>query len=169
MFLTEESLPRRTFLRGMGAAIGLPLLDAMVPAATALAATPAVTPRRFGFMYIPHGADMGSWTPTAAGSGFALSPTLEILDRFKDEMVVVTNLMRAGGLAEMHAAAASGWLSGAIPKRTEGQELSRRHHDRSGAGASARRRFAVPVARVRHRGLHRLRGRLRRPATAAPT
>jgi hypothetical protein len=122
MFLTRKSLPRRTFLRGMGAAIGLPLLDAMIPAATALAATPAVTPRRFGFMYIPHGADMGAWTPTAAGSGFALSPTLQILDRFKDSMVVVTNLMRAGGLAEMHAAAASGWLSGAIPKRTEGQD-----------------------------------------------
>ena len=63
MFITRTALPRRTILRGLGAAIGLPLLDAMVPAATALAATPAVPPKRFGFMYIPHGADMASWTP----------------------------------------------------------------------------------------------------------
>jgi len=123
MFLTKTALPRRTFLRGVGAAIGLPLLDAMVPAATALAATPANTPRRFGFMYVPHGADMASWTPTTAGTGFALSPTLGVLERHKPSMVVVTNLMRAGGVAEMHAAAASGWLSGAIPKRTEGQDF----------------------------------------------
>jgi hypothetical protein len=121
MFITRTALSRRTMLRGLGAAIGLPLLDAMVPAATALAQTAAVPPRRFGFMYIPHGADMGSWTP-AAGGKLELSPTLSVLDRFQDSMVVVSNLMRAGGVAEMHAAAASGWLSGAIPKRTEGQD-----------------------------------------------
>jgi hypothetical protein len=121
MFITRTALSRRTMLRGLGAAIGLPLLDAMVPAATALAQTAAVPPRRFGFMYIPHGADMGSWTPAASGK-LELSPTLSVLDRFQDSMVVVSNLMRAGGVAEMHAAAASGWLSGAIPKRTEGQD-----------------------------------------------
>ena len=122
MFITRTALPRRTVLRGLGAAISLPLLDAMVPAATALAATPAVTPKRFGFMYIPHGADMASWTPPAGGPLDQLSPSLSVLERFKDSMVVVTNLMRAGGVAEMHAAAASGWLSGAVPKRTEGQD-----------------------------------------------
>ena len=122
MFITRTALPRRTILRGLGAVIGLPLLDAMVPAATALAATPAVPPKRFGFMYIPHGADMASWTPPAGGRLEQLSPTLSVLDRFTDSMVVVTNLMRAGGVAEMHAAAASGWLSGAVPKRTEGQD-----------------------------------------------
>ena len=121
MFITRMALPRRTFLRGLGAVVGLPLLDAMVPAATALARTPAVTPTRFGFIYIPHGADMGSWTPATAGN-LALSPTLSGLERFRDSTVVVSNLRRAGGLTEMHAAAASGWLSGAIPKRTEGQD-----------------------------------------------
>jgi hypothetical protein len=121
MFITRTALSRRTMLRGLGAAIGLPLLDAMVPAATALAQTAATPPRRFGFMYVPHGADMASWTPAAAGR-LQLSPTLSVLERFHDSMVVVTNLMRAGGVAEMHAAAASGWLSGAIPKRTEGQD-----------------------------------------------
>jgi len=122
MFITRTALSRRAVLRGLGAAISLPLLDAMVPAATALAATPAVTPKRFGFMYIPHGADMASWTPAAAGALEQLPPTLSVVEHLKTDMVVITNLMRAGGVAEMHAAAASGWLSGAVPKRTEGRD-----------------------------------------------
>jgi hypothetical protein len=122
MFITKTAIPRRTFLRGMGTVVGLPLLDAMVPAATALAATAAATPRRFGFMYIPHGADMASWTPATVGADVALSPTLSVLERHREAMVVVSNLRRAGGQTEMHAAAASGWLSGAVPKRTEGQD-----------------------------------------------
>ena len=122
MFITRTAVSRRSVLRGLGAAISLPLLDAMVPAATALAATPAATPKRFGFMYIPHGADMASWTPAAAGALEQLPPTLAVVESLKSEMVVITNLMRAGGVAEMHAAAASGWLSGAVPKRTEGQD-----------------------------------------------
>jgi len=124
MFLTKTALPRRTFLRGMGVTVALPLLDAMVPAATALAQTSGVRPSRVGFIYVPHGADMASWTPSTAGSGFELSPTLSTLDAFKDQMVVVSNLRRAGGQAEMHAAAASGWLSGAIPKRTEAEDFA---------------------------------------------
>ena len=124
MFITRMSLPRRTFLRGLGASVALPLLDAMVPAATALAQTVGTRPSRFGFIYIPHGADMASWTPAAAGTGFGLSPTLEILEPFKNQMVVVSNLKRAGGQAEMHAAAAAGWLSGATPKRTEAEDLA---------------------------------------------
>jgi hypothetical protein len=122
MFITRTAVSRRSVLRGLGAAISLPLLDAMVPAATALAATPAATPKRFGFMYIPHGADMASWTPAAAGALGPLPATLSVVEPLKNEMVVITNLMRAGGVAEMHAAAASGWLSGAVPKRTEGQD-----------------------------------------------
>jgi Protein of unknown function (DUF1552) len=124
MFLTKKALPRRTFLRGMGATVALPLLDAMVPAATALAQTPGVRPSRVGFIYVPHGADMASWTPAASGTQFELSPTLSTLESFKDSMVVISNLRRAGGQAEMHAAAASGWLSGAIPKRTEAEDFA---------------------------------------------
>ncbi len=124
MFLTKKALPRRTFLRGMGVTVALPLLDAMVPAATALAQTPGVRPSRVGFIYVPHGADMGSWTPVASGTQFELSPTLSTLESFKDSMVVISNLRRAGGQAEMHAAAASGWLSGAIPKRTEAEDFA---------------------------------------------
>jgi hypothetical protein len=124
MCIEKLSLPRRTFLRGMGVTLALPLLDAMLPAASALASTAARRPSRFGFVYVPHGADMASWTPAAAGKGFTLSPTLQAggLEPFKDSLVVLTNLKRAGTVVEMHAAAASGWLSGAIPKRTEGED-----------------------------------------------
>src|SRR3954468_6600356 len=118
MFILKLALPRRTFLRGVGAVLALPVLDAMVPALTAAPARPM----RTGFMYIPHGADMASWTPAAAGADFELSPTLRVLEPLKDSLVVISNLKRAGGVAEMHAAAASGWLSGAVPKHTEGQD-----------------------------------------------
>jgi len=120
MFITRMHLSRRTFLRGVGAAVALPMLDAMVPAASALANTAAAAPRRAGFIYMPHGADMSAWTPAGSGGAFEISPTLQPLAPFKDSLVVVSNLTRAGGLTEMHAAASSGWLSGAIPKRTEG-------------------------------------------------
>ena len=122
MFITRKSLPRRTVLRGMGATVALPLLEAMVPAATAAARTAAARPSRVGFVYVPHGADMASWTPAASGPGFELSPTLRPLAPFKDDLVVVSNLKRAGTTFEMHAAAACGWLSGAIPKATEGED-----------------------------------------------
>jgi len=124
MFLTKTALPRRTFLRGVGATVALPLLDAMLPSATALAQTAGARPSRVGFIYVPHGADMASWTPTSGGANFDLSPTLQTLAPFKDSLVVVSNLRRAGGQAEMHAAAASGWLSGAIPKRTEAEDFA---------------------------------------------
>src|SRR5690242_11532861 len=119
MFLAKKVLPRRTILRGMGAAIALPLLDAMVPAATA---STFANPRRTGFIYVPHGADMGSWTPKADGAKLTLSPSLEALAPFQNQLTVITNLKRAGTVQEMHAAAASGWLSGAIPKATEGED-----------------------------------------------
>ncbi len=122
MFITKLALPRRTFLRGMGASLALPLLDAMVPAASAFAKTDATRPMRTGFIYVPHGADMASWTPAAAGSNFELSPTLKVLEPLKDSLVVVSNLKRAGTVSEMHAAASSGWLSGANTKRTEGED-----------------------------------------------
>jgi len=122
MFIHRLAIPRRAFLRGAGAMLALPVLDAMVPAATALTATEATRPMRMGFMYIPHGADMASWTPAASGPNVELSPTLKVLEPLRDNLVVISNLKRAGGVAEMHAAAASGWLSGAVPKHTEGQD-----------------------------------------------
>ncbi len=118
MFITKKALPRRTFLRGLGVTVALPFLDAMVPAMAAN----VDRPKRFGFVYMPHGADMPSWTPKAAGTSFEMPHTLLSLAPHRDSAVVVTNLKRAGTVKEMHAAAACGWLSGAIPKETEGED-----------------------------------------------
>src|SRR5579884_211262 len=118
MFLTKKFLPRRTFLRGIGTAVALPLLDAMAPAASAAESLP----KRLGFIYVPHGADMPSWTPQNTGENFELSPSLKPLEPFKKSTTVITNLKRGGTVVEMHAGASSGWLSGAIPKRTEGED-----------------------------------------------
>jgi hypothetical protein len=118
MFVSKKRLPRRTFLRGVGAAVALPLLDAMMPAARGAESLP----RRLGFVYVPHGADMPSWTPEQTGADFDFSPSLKPLEAFKKSTTVITNLKRGGTVVEMHAGAASGWLSGAIPKRTEGED-----------------------------------------------
>jgi len=124
-FLTKRAIPRRTLLRGMGAAVALPLLDAMVPAATALAQTAAVPRRRFGAVFIPNGAIVEQWTPTTAGVGFELSPILKPIERFKQSLVVVSNLTRANpGVVEGdHAISAAGWLTGIYPKRTEAEDV----------------------------------------------
>ena len=91
MMITKKSLPRRLFLRGVGTSVALPLLDAMVPAMTALAATPAKPVRRLGFVYIPMGANMAQWTPSGDGALTEMSPTLQSLAPFRDRISVVTN------------------------------------------------------------------------------
>jgi hypothetical protein len=121
MFVTKRYLPRRTFLRGLGATVALPLLDAMVPSFTALAKTAATPQRRFGAVYIPHGAIMNLYTPAESGNGFQFTPILKPLERFKEHVVVVSNLDRPG-IDDSHATASAAWLSGAIAKRTEGQD-----------------------------------------------
>ena len=80
MIITKKALARRMFLRGLGAAVALPLLDAMVPAATLLARTPARGPVRFGAIYLPNGVAMPSWTPAAEGSAFEITPILKPLE-----------------------------------------------------------------------------------------
>ena len=140
----KMSLPRRTFLRGMGVTLALPLLDAMVPAATALREDRSA-PADAGRLHL-HPARRRHGVVDAGGRRRELRAVADAASRgssrFKDSLVVVSNLKRAGSVAEMHAAAASGWLSGAIPKRTEGRRLPHRHDDRSGAspGRSARPR-----------------------------
>ena len=88
MFLSKMALPRRTFLRGMGVSLALPLLDAMVPAASALANTAAKPVRRLGFVYIPNGAVMPSWQPAGDGALTELSRTLSPLAPFQDQVIV---------------------------------------------------------------------------------
>ena len=122
MFVTKKALPRRTFLRGVGAVVGLPLLEAMVPAATALAKTAAAPKLRFGGVYIPHGAIMDQYTPRSAGRGFEFTPILKSFEPFRDSLMIVSNLDRPGD-DDSHATASAAWLSGAVAKKTEGQDF----------------------------------------------
>src|SRR5678816_264872 len=79
MFITRKHLPRRTFLKGLGVGVALPLLDSMVPARTLLAQTAARPLPRLGFVYVPHGAIMAQWTPATEGAGFEFTPILKPL------------------------------------------------------------------------------------------
>jgi len=123
MFITKLSLPRRTFLHGLGAALALPLLDAMVPALSALAETAASPVRRLGFVYIPMGMNAAAWTPRAEGRITDLSPTLGPLQPFLDQVTVVTNLeLKNAYTTGNHASANCAFLSCAKAKRTEGRD-----------------------------------------------
>jgi hypothetical protein len=122
-FLTKQHLPRRTFLRGMGVSLALPLLDSMIPAQTPLAKTAAMPKSRFCGMYLPHGATMDKWTPAQEGSGFEFSESLKPLEKFRDRVNIVTNLAHplAGGVGSDagadHARSAAVFLSGAHPEK----------------------------------------------------
>jgi hypothetical protein len=127
MFVTKKSLSRRTVLRGAGAALALPLLDAMVPAATALAQTAAAPKLRMGFFYIPHGAILGNtahgpeldrWTPSGAGAAFALSPILKSLEPHKRYVTSFGNLQNQAMVGGVHSLAPATWLSGMRPDKT---------------------------------------------------
>src|SRR5690606_39753863 len=92
MFITKKHLPRRTFLKGMGVSLALPLLDAMIPARTALAKTAAAPRPRMAFIYFPHGAVMDKWTPVAEGPNFDLPQILKPLAPFQEYLTVVSGL-----------------------------------------------------------------------------
>jgi Protein of unknown function (DUF1552) len=112
MFITKKHLSRRTMLKGAGISLGLPLLDAMIPAGTALADTAAVAPPRMGFIYFPHGAVMNNWVPTATGTDFKISPILEPLDPYRQYMTIVSGLRnKAGESPSPHAIIAGTWLT----------------------------------------------------------
>lgn len=122
-FITKKHLPRRTFLRGAGVAIALPLLDSMVPAQTALGQTAANPRSRLGCIYVPHGATMDKWTPAKEGKGFEFTETLKPLEKYRDRLVVVSNLahLQAAGVGSDagadHARSAAVFLSGAHPEK----------------------------------------------------
>jgi hypothetical protein len=121
MFITKKSLPRRTFLRGVGATLALPLLDSMIPARTLLAQTAAKPLPRLGFVYIPHGAIMDKWTPATVGAGFEFTPILKPLEPFRDYINVVSGLHhRAADTTAVHSLSPTTWLSGVRPKATQG-------------------------------------------------
>jgi hypothetical protein len=125
MFITKKYLHRRTFLRGAGAMIALPLLDAMIPAGTALANTAAKPLTRLGFVYFPHGAIMEKWTPTAEGSNFELSPILEPLKPFQKQLTVISGLgNRPGESQAVHAIVPATWLSCTHPKQGQDPNMA---------------------------------------------
>jgi hypothetical protein len=126
MIVMKKALPRRTFLRGAGTVLALPLLDAMIPALTAQGATPAGPEklRRLGFVYMPMGCDMSRWAlprpeDTAADAIGELSATLSPLAAVKQKIAVVTNLELRNAYPGTHATSNSAFLSAAKAKRTE--------------------------------------------------
>ncbi len=134
MFVSKLALPRRTFLRGIGATLALPLLDAMVPALTAQSRSAARPLRRLGFVYMPNGVarnftGINYWTPLGEGSSFEFSPILKPLEPFRDRMVVVSGLAQHqadahdDGANGDHTRGTSSWLTGVHPKRTEGADI----------------------------------------------
>lgn len=121
MIVMKTALPRRTFLRGAGAALALPLLDAMIPAFTAVADTPAnpARLRRLGFVYMPMGCDVTRWTPPGAETLAELSPTLSPLAPVKQKVAVLSNMELRNAYPGTHATSNAAFLSAAKAKRTE--------------------------------------------------
>jgi hypothetical protein len=124
MIIEKMALPRRSFLRGVGVTVALPLLDAMVPA---LSAAP-VSPRRLGFVYIPNGAVMSKWQPNGAGALQELPSSLSPLAPFKDQLIIPIGLNQKqaesfGDGNGDHSRAGSTYLSGVHPKHTEGADV----------------------------------------------
>src|SRR5436190_2694061 len=122
MFLTKKAIPRRTFLRSAQATLALPLLDAMIPAATAWAQTPAKPVPRLGFVFIPMGCDQARWTPPGQGKLDELSPILSPLKPVKDQVTVITNLRLPNAYPGTHDTSNSAFLSAATSKHTESSD-----------------------------------------------
>ena len=115
MLITKKHLSRRTFLRGAGVTIALPFLESMVPAQTPLAKTAAAPTQRFGFIYVPHGSIMKDWTPAKDGAGFEFSPILKPMEKFRDQVNVITGLYNSGEPG--HSVSCATFLSGTVPSK----------------------------------------------------
>ena len=129
MIITGRSLSRRTVLRGLGASMALPLLDAMAPAFAYAPQSAAKPVRRLSIVYVPNGIVMDRWTPAAEGTDFELTPTLAALKPFRDQLLVISGLVHQtafplpGEGAGDHARAAACFLTGVHPKKTEGADI----------------------------------------------
>jgi hypothetical protein len=123
MNLSKKSLPRRTFLRGVGATLALPLLDAMVPAATPTTATAAAPVRRLGFVFMPMGCDITRWTPAGNGGRLdQLSPILSSLAPVREHVSVLSNMELQNAYPGTHATSNAAFLSAARAKHTESSD-----------------------------------------------
>jgi len=117
MFITRKHLARRTFLKGLGATVALPLLDAMVPAF----ASNVKQPPRLGFVYVPHGMVMSRFTPKTTGKGFAFNDIAKSLEPYRSRLNIVSQLHhRAADTSAVHSLSPTTWLSGVRPKPTQG-------------------------------------------------
>jgi hypothetical protein len=124
MIVTKKAVSRRTVLRGIGAAVSLPLLDAMVPALTATAQTPAKAVRRLGVIYHPNGVIYPKWVPNGTGRGFEFSPVLAPLEPFRDRVTVITGLSshQAEALGDGggdHSRACGAYLTGVHVRKSD--------------------------------------------------
>jgi len=129
MIVTRSHLPRRTFLRGLGATLALPLLDGMVPALTALQRTAAKRAPRLAVFYLPNGMNMAKWTPGSSGSGFELSPILEPLAPYRDRLLVLSGMCSKeadavpGEGGGDHSRGQAAFLTGVHAKKTQGADI----------------------------------------------
>ena len=126
MIVTRKHLPRRMFLKGMGAAVALPMLDAMTPAFAAPRS--AAAPVRLAFTYVPNGITMTDWTPSGTGRGFSYSRVLKPLEPFREDTLVLSGLAQRNGNAlgdgpGDHARAAAAYLTGVHPRKTAGADI----------------------------------------------
>ena len=144
MIVTKTYLPRRTFLRGIGATLALPLLDAMVPALSALGKTAANPIRRLGVIYVPNGMAMRYWTPAAEGRDFELTPILQPLAPFRDKLLMVSGLDGPSG-GGTHAGASTRFLTGVKSR----DRRDRRHIHGPVRGQGARAVYPARIARAR--------------------
>ena len=122
MFLTKKAIPRRTLLKSAQGMLALPLLDAMIPAATAWAKTPAKAVPRLGFVFVPMGCDHSRWTPPGQRKLDELSPVLSSLEPVKDQTTVITNMRLPNAYPGTHDTSNSAFLSAAISKHTESSD-----------------------------------------------
>jgi len=125
MIITRKALNRRTFLRGVGTALALPLLDSMIPAMAGPRVAPAI---RLGFVYVPNGIIQKDWVPQTLGTNFEIMPTMKPLEPFRDQFIILRNLAQHNGEAlgdggGDHARAGATWLTGVHPKKTEGADI----------------------------------------------
>jgi hypothetical protein len=127
MIITKKALARRTFLKGAGVTMALPLLDAMIPA---LGAATAANPlSRLAFFYVPNGMILPNFHPKAVGSNFEFTPVLKPLEPFRENVTVLSGLSNLGVLSPnegggVHTRAHAGWLNGVLAKRTEGSDIT---------------------------------------------
>ena len=128
MIVTKKRLSRRTLLRGMGVCVGLPMLDAMIPAFAAPARLGPEKAVRAVFVYAPNGMTMRDWTPATAGADYEMTPILKVFEPFRKDMFVLSGLMDHNGNAlgdggGDHARAGGSFMTGVHPKHTAGKDI----------------------------------------------